>query len=50
MALMRENVLLNQSVSARVKGKRRGMLFIDFVIPKDSPQLLSQLMLNEGLA
>lgn len=50
IALMRENVRLNHPVSARVMGKRHGMLFIDFVIPKDPPQLLSQLMLNEGLA
>ena len=50
MALIRENVPLNQPVSARVMGKRRGMLFIDFVIPKDPPQSLSQLMLDEGLA
>ena len=50
MALIRDKVPLSQPISTRVLGKRRGMLFIDFIIAKDPPQSLSQLLLNEGFA
>lgn len=50
MALIREKVPLSRPISTRVLGKRRGMLFVDFIIAKDPPQSLSQLLLNEGFA
>lgn len=50
MKLIKENVPLFQRLSAKVVGKRRGMLFVDFMILKDHPRYLSQLLLNEGFA
>ena len=49
-ALINEKVPLFQRASARVLGKRHGMLFVDFVISKDPPQFLSQILVNEGFA
>lgn len=48
MKLIKEAIPLFHRLSARVVGKRRGMLFVDFIISKDPPQYLSQLLINEG--
>ena len=50
MKLVKENVPMFQRLSARVAGKRRGMLYVDFMISKDHPRYLSQLLLHEGFA
>lgn len=48
--LIKENVSLSQRVSAKLVGKRRGILLVDFIISQDPPLYLSQLLLNEGFA
>ena len=50
MKLIEEKVPLFTRASCKVLGKHRGMLFIDFVISKNLPQSLSQLLVNEGFA
>ncbi|XP_022805064.1 uncharacterized protein LOC111342268 isoform X2 [Stylophora pistillata] len=50
MELIKEKVPLFKRVSARIISKQRGMLLVDFMVSKDQPQFLSQLLLNEGLA
>ena len=50
MKLIKENVPMFHRLSAKVVGKRRGMLFLDFLISKDHPRYLSQLLLHEGFA
>ena len=50
LKLIKEAIPLFRRQSAKVVGKRRGMLFVDFMISKDPPQYLSQLLVNEGLA
>lgn len=50
MKLIKENVPVFHRLSAKVVGKRRGMLFVDFLISKDHPRYLSQLLLHEGFA
>ena len=49
MELINKNVSL-ECVNAKVLGKRSGMLFVDFIISKNPPQSLSQLLLNKGFA
>lgn len=50
MELIKENVPMFQRLSAKLVGKRRGMLFVDFMISKDHPRYLSELLLHEGFA
>ena len=50
MKVIKKNVPVFHRLSAKVVGKSRGMLFVDFLISKDHPRYLSQLLLHEGLA
>lgn len=50
MELIREAAPLFQRQSAKVVGKCRGMLYVDFIVSKDPPQYLSQVLLNKGFA
>ena len=50
MKLIKENVPIFHRLSAKLVGKRCGMLYVDFLISKDHPRYLSQLLLQEGFA
>lgn len=50
MKLIKENVPIFHHSSAKLVGKRRGMLYVDFLISKDHPRYLSQLLLQKGFA
>ena len=50
MKLIKENVPIFHRLSAKLLGKRCGMLYVDFLISKDHPRYLSQLLLQEGFA
>lgn len=49
MELIKKNVLVDR-VTIKVLDKHPGMLFVDFIMSRDSPLSLSKLLLNEGSA